>query len=321
MKLSIIVPVYNVERYVEKCILSCEKQDVPKNEYEIVVVNDGSPDNSLQIVKRLALENPNICVITRPNGGLSAARNTGLDNATGDYVFFVDSDDWIKENCLGLLFEKLKEEQPDVLCICAALGEGESYVRQMSYGQRESVDGPRSMGVVPFACAPFQIVRRSFLNDNSIRFYEGIYHEDNEYTPRLLYMAKKVSFLNDVLYFVTQNPDSITHTKNIKRVTDVIGVVVPSLDAFVKEHVLPSDRLVFHRIIASSINTVLLRNGPMNKKEKALVNQLCVQNKDIFSHLLLSRKAKYRIEGFLFSTFPSRTVEIYEILNFFLKKR
>lgn len=91
---------YNVEKFLAKCILSCENQDISKNEYEIICVNDGSPDNSFQIAETLALQYPNIKVISQPNRGLSAARNTGICCAQGDYIFFVDSDDWIEEKIL-----------------------------------------------------------------------------------------------------------------------------------------------------------------------------------------------------------------------------
>ena len=107
MMLSIIIPVYNVERYVEKCIRSCEMQDV--TDFELVVVNDGSTDNSLSIVEQVSKEYENIAIITQKNQGLSAARNAGLQVARGEYVWFVDSDDWIEPNCLGRITKKLKD--------------------------------------------------------------------------------------------------------------------------------------------------------------------------------------------------------------------
>ena len=100
MKISLIVPVYNVEKYIEKCLLSCLKQDIPQSDYEIIVVNDGSPDSSLAIAERIAAAATNIIIVSQKNGGLSAARNTGLKIAKGDYIWFIDSDDTIKENCL-----------------------------------------------------------------------------------------------------------------------------------------------------------------------------------------------------------------------------
>ena len=100
-KLSIIIPVYNVENYVGKCLESCLNQDIPKNEYEIIVVNDGTKDNSVQVIEKYITPENNIRLIHRKNGGLSAARNTGLKEAKGEYVWFVDSDDWIENNVLN----------------------------------------------------------------------------------------------------------------------------------------------------------------------------------------------------------------------------
>ena len=94
MLLPIIIPVYNVEQFVEKCIRSCESQDVAKDRYEIIVVNDGAKDNSLEVVQRVAAEYDNIRVFSQPNAGLSAARNMGMRLAKGEYYMFVDSDDW-----------------------------------------------------------------------------------------------------------------------------------------------------------------------------------------------------------------------------------
>ena len=107
MDLSIIIPVYNVEKYIEKCLLSCIKQDISYEDYEIVVVNDGSPDNSITIVERIAKDYSNIRIINQENQGLSGARNTGMKHAKGNYIWFVDSDDYIEENCLGRIVSYL----------------------------------------------------------------------------------------------------------------------------------------------------------------------------------------------------------------------
>ena len=93
-KLSIIIPVYNVEKYVGKCLESCLNQDIPKNEYEIIVVNDGTKDNSAQVIEKYITPENNIRLIHRKNGGLSAARNTGLKEAKGEYIYFVASHVW-----------------------------------------------------------------------------------------------------------------------------------------------------------------------------------------------------------------------------------
>lgn len=105
MVFSIIIPVYNVERYLRQCLDSCLDQDIPKSEYEIIIVNDGSPDNSQVIINEYALLYDNICVINKSNGGLSTARNAGLSIAKGNFIWFVDSDDSIVSNSLKYIYD------------------------------------------------------------------------------------------------------------------------------------------------------------------------------------------------------------------------
>ena len=100
LKLSIIIPVYNVEKYIEKCLVNCAQQDCCTDSYEIIVVNDGTKDNSLAIAEDVARRYDNIYITSQLNAGLSEARNKGLSLAKGEYVWFVDSDDWIDTNCL-----------------------------------------------------------------------------------------------------------------------------------------------------------------------------------------------------------------------------
>ena len=115
MQLSIIVPVYNVADYLAKCLDSLLAQDLPQNEYEIIVVNDGSTDNSGEIAQQYADKYANITLINQGNQGLSGARNTGIKCAKGDYIQFVDSDDYLEENVLGGLLKQVEKDNLDVL--------------------------------------------------------------------------------------------------------------------------------------------------------------------------------------------------------------
>lgn len=116
IKLSIIVPVYNVAELIKKCVDSLLCQDIPSEEYEILLINDGSTDNSLQIIENLARKHSNIKVYSKPNGGQSSARNWGLRHALGKYIWFVDSDDFIETNVLGKVLGKVEKDSLDVLC-------------------------------------------------------------------------------------------------------------------------------------------------------------------------------------------------------------
>ena len=118
MKLSIIIPTYNIEKYIKECIYSCyNQQGVSTDDYEIIVVNDGSTDRSLNVVEEAQHEIPNLRIVSRPNGGLSAARNTGLDCAKGEFVWFVDGDDCIETNALSILFKAFQQHDCDAYII------------------------------------------------------------------------------------------------------------------------------------------------------------------------------------------------------------
>ena len=114
MKVSVIIPVYNVERYLRRCLDSCVKQTL--DEVEILVIDDGSPDQSWSIIEEYEQRYPMIKGYRKPNGGLSDTRNFGLNLAVGEYVFFLDSDDFILEDTLLSLYQKAKEEDSDLVC-------------------------------------------------------------------------------------------------------------------------------------------------------------------------------------------------------------
>ncbi len=314
MLLSIIIPVYNVELFVEKCIRSCEAQNINKDEYEIVVVNDGSKDNSLKIINCLAKEYSNIRVFSQDNAGLSAARNTGMKNAVGDYLMFVDSDDWIAKNCLGMLMDKLRKEQPDALAICAAnVINGDIYRRQ-SYPDVTQISGRDLLvkGVSP--CAPFAIWSAKFLKKFNLSFFVGIFHEDSEFTPRAYYLAQKVSFTNDLIYFVYQNPNSITRTINPKRSFDLVNVVCNHLADFANQ-VDSQYKYIFYNNVAIYLNNALAYICISDKQKQSELNDAIYKNRHIFNILAKSTKLKYRFEGLLFSLFPRHCVHIYKIMK------
>lgn len=320
MILSIIIPVYNVEKYVEKCIRSCENQDIPKEEYEVIVVNDGSPDGSLAIVERVAKEYPNIKVISQENGGLSAARNTGMHNAIGEYYMFVDSDDWIAENCLGKLTAKLRDENPDALAICAANVINGEPKRRQSYPDETPIAGRDLLkkGVSP--CAPFSIWRASFFKENNLKFYEGIFHEDSELTPRAYYLAQKVSFIDDIIYFVYQNPTSIMRSVNPKKAFDLIEVVCTHLHQFANS-VDDGYKVIFYDMVGQYMNNGMAAIQGANANKKAKLNAEIIERAYLWDDIRKSSIAKYRLEAFLVRIFEKHPLKVYEVMQMFNRKK
>ena len=310
---------YNVELYIEKCLNSCLKQDIPYEDYEIIVVNDGSPDGSLQIAERIAKENTNITIITQSNGGLSAARNTGISAAKGDYIWFIDSDDWIKENCLKSVLEQLYENNLEALAICRAWIRKGKIVYPPIYNHLGVMSGKEALlkrNVI--ACVPFTIYSREFLNKNNLRFYKGIYHEDNEFTFRSYYYLSNVAFTDDVLYFVYQNPNSITRSFNPKKSFDLI-IVANVLSRFMK-NVDNNYKIIYHNQIGELLNNAL--NG-LNDAEFSVIskfNNTLSENRYLFKHLIKSNILKYKLEGLLFTIFPKNSYGIYHFMQKFTRK-
>lgn len=246
LKLSIIIPVYNVEQYIGNCLDSCLNQDLPKDEYEIVVVDDGSPDNSSSIVEGYMKKYSNIRLIHRENGGLSAARNTGLREAKGEYIWFVDSDDWIESNCLGFLVNTAKDNDLDVLCFGLQLvyPDGRKTTYNIKYEESDKVykgeDFICRVKMPPAAWAA--IYKKDFLNIKKLCFFEGILHEDQEFTPRAYYLANRISYINRVIYYYLQRVGGIMiSSRNKKRASDLL-TVADSLYKFIIDNVDTSNK-------------------------------------------------------------------------------
>lgn len=219
MKLSIIIPVYNVEQYIEKCIRSVENQDIPKENYEVLIYNDGTKDNSVAVVEKLLPEYPNIRFASHPNKGLSGTRNRGLREAQGDFVWFIDSDDWIEDNCLSDILSLLKHDT-DILSFSGYIPEGNRVERNVFYTEmvqtKEDLLHTDVMDAVQF-----YIFRRQYLLDNKFFFAEGIKHEDVRFTPIVLYSANNISFYRKPVYHFLQREGSITTVVDFKRVLDL----------------------------------------------------------------------------------------------------
>ena len=234
MKFSIVVPVYNVETYLEQCLESLQAQNC--QDFEVVCVNDGSTDNSRGILARWGEHFPQMKVIDRENGGLSAARNTGLKEAKGDYVVFVDSDDWVEPMMLSRLAAELNGE--DMLCYACRRTDNEKadvlrkeQSKGWDYYNRHALEHRE----VAFVCVWQRCYRRQFLLDNNLWFREGILHEDNQFTPRACMKAQSVKVIPDVLYNYRVRPGSIMTTRGLRSKESLILIANELSALFEKE--------------------------------------------------------------------------------------
>lgn len=219
IKISIIIPVYNTEKYIKKCLNSIVKQSI--DNIEIIIVNDGSPDKSDIIIKEFEKKYNNIIYLVKENGGLSSARNLGLSYATGEYIGFIDSDDYVKEDMYLKLYTKAIEEDADIV-IC-----------DMKYDKNgEDISGTcfEDFGTLNKYEAMSKYLEHNYFKShaqnkiykkklfNNIRFPEGKLFEDVATFYKLVDQSERVSFVNEKLYIYNQdNSESITKKKfNLK---------------------------------------------------------------------------------------------------------
>lgn len=240
-KLSIIVPVYNVEDYIEECIESLLVQTLEN--IEIIVVNDGSKDDSMKIVEKFNDER--IILVNRKNGGLSAARNTGLKIAKGEYIAFVDSDDFIGDkNAYKEMYEIAKEEKSDIVAGNALFYYSKDNVNPMirdnCFYQKSPMNNEeffiQSLKTKRiYAPVWLNIYKRSLILDNKLLFKEGIFHEDELFTPQALIKANQISIYNNDFYVYRQREGSIINSgKNGKKGEDKLKIVI-ELNELIKE--------------------------------------------------------------------------------------
>jgi glycosyltransferase involved in cell wall biosynthesis len=234
-RLSIIVPVYNVEKYIEKCISSVINSRHFSECCELVVVDDGSPDGSIALVKELCGSNPSVKIHRQSNQGLGAARNAGAKLATGEYIWFVDSDDWITDSAIEDVLNLTEKTKVDVVCLYHVMSSGakSKFLNNAIPGKVYSGLEYLSLSCVQ-SCAPFYIFRRDFYEQQKLSFLEGVYHEDTLFTPVALYCASSVVLLPEPCYVYNLRDGSIMTSGNTLRHAKDMLIIVKKLEEFRK---------------------------------------------------------------------------------------
>ncbi len=236
MKVSIIVPVYNTEKYVAKTLDSLVNQTL--DSYEIIVVNDGSTDNSQEIIKEYTKKYPNLIqAYYKENGGLGSARNYGLQYAKGEYVGFVDSDDWVDEKMYQAMYQKAVEEKCDiVLCDFTSIYDGWK-TGWCSKGYRGPNDYPTKQEYMLYCLDPATACNKLFKKElfYCSKFKQGWY-EDVATIPILFSYAKEIGYLPIQLYYYRQHNGSITHNNRDRRTLDIQGAWLEIIEKVKQEY-------------------------------------------------------------------------------------
>ena len=267
MKLSVIVPVYNIENYLEKCLSSIYNQDLDKKTYEIIAINDGSTDDCPAILERLSKKISNLVIIHQKNKGLSGARNSGFDAAKGNYILCVDSDDYILPNTLKTVYQIADNNKLDILEFSA---QGVDENRKIMYHASNSTHNKILQGADYLASIQYmssacnKLYRRDFLNNHILRFMEGVFIEDIEFNTRAVFVAKKIMATDFLVAHFLQRPGSITRDVNFdkkkKMIYDILRVIV-SINNFAESQIGPNS-VAFKPVkkrVSSLMSTVFLR--------------------------------------------------------------
>ena len=239
MFLSIVIPVFKVEKYLKKCVDSILKQEL--TDYEIILVDDGSPDGCPLICDEYGEQYEVVKVIHKENGGSSSARNTGLSLAQGQYVMFVDSDDWWNSNVkVRQILENVRNNNKIEMFLLTGL----DYVQNAGYYKRkehEKLNSIRTDSVENYyrdllfngnleVHAATKIFKRDFLIENNLYFTSGILSEDNEWMIRILRCLRNVAIIEEPLYiYRTGRPGSVTNTIKTKNIYDLLWIIKQSI--------------------------------------------------------------------------------------------
>ena len=221
VKVSVIVPVYNVELYLEECLDSIINQTF--KEIEIILVNDGSTDRSPEIIELYALKDNRITILTQPNGGLSAARNAGIEKALGKYLLFVDSDDSLLPNSIETLLGKANETGADIVIgnalLCYPDGRRSIYYipdKELHNGLLWTGESSflklMEQNTMPLVVSYF--IKRDIIFQHELFFQNGILHEDEIWCVKAILSAQNVLFLDFNFYLYRQRKDSIMNLDN-----------------------------------------------------------------------------------------------------------
>jgi len=222
MKLSYIIPVYNVKQYLDECLSSLYKQGLGGQDFEVILIDDGSTDASLEIARRWEREKTNIKVLCQENQGQGVARNRGLDVACGDYVSFVDSDDYLMEGCMAPLLAKMQELQLDVLRfgLVVQTSDGKTHkqcdscqTKATVYTGEECLERDASLGSVWGA-----LYKREMITGHHLQFVRGMTHEDVAFANHIMGYAKRVMYVNAPVYFYRYNINSTDRSRDAQKV-------------------------------------------------------------------------------------------------------
>lgn len=297
--LSIIIPVYNVEQYLKKCLDSIFNNNIDL--FEVVIVNDGTPDNSMEIVSEFTKKYKNILVINQENKGLSEARNEGAKHVNGKYMWFVDSDDWLVEGAINNILNFISLKELDVLAIDYTYSTGEKSTVK-NYAKQGVIYTGNEYLNINYVQNPVQyyIINSSFYKKNKLSFKKGIYHEDSLFTPIALYYAKRVMFFNTSSYIYNVREGSIMTSSNatLKHCIDMISVSDDLLHFIISNVKNHREKRILSKYIGTALGGVYYYWKQLSNSDKKNISKKLLLFK-FFKPLSLNFQLKYIISSII----------------------
>lgn len=304
-KVSIIIAVYNSSNYLKKCLDSLTSQTL--TDIEIITVNDGSTDNSKEIIEEYAIKDSRIKLLNKKNGGQSSARNLGLSKAIGEYVTFIDSDDYVSPKLCELSYQSAKENNSDIVIYDYYITNGENK-KSVKFTCENKLDVTYKEYLFADVCPWNKLYRREFLLENDFKFPEKIIYEDYASTPTLIKYHPHISYLDRNLVYYVQSNTSTMRGKEYKTKYEDIFVASnilynslkdseyqAELEYLITNHLLYYGSLNFYKYekyeLIDNISDFIKKKFPNWKKNKYLKNK---NFKDKLLMLLFYKK-KYNI--------------------------
>lgn len=302
MFLSVIIPVYGVEKYIRDCLMSCLQLERYCNSIEFIIVNDGTKDKSINIAQEVVKGHHNVQILEKENGGLSSARNTGLRIAKGDYIWFVDSDDKIEPSIISDIQKSIADNStPEILAFYTKIVyEDDSHLPVECPRKIPSdsiITGPELYFAdyrYPYSGVQYYCFKRSFLLDNNLFFKEGIIFEDILYIAQTLSLAQRCVYINKSGYLYLLREGSITQqksdTRRCSQLLSIMDSMKDSMDKPLSRHGIK----VMQDAIARCFGVFYRYNFRyLNQSEKQFIRDDFFRRKYILSSILKSGKVKY----------------------------
>lgn len=313
MRFSIVVPVYNVEKYIEKCLNSIAEQDF--DDYEVIIIDDESKDQSISLAEKYILDKENYRIIHQQNKGLGGARNTGAEKAKGDYILFLDSDDYLEKDALRKLNNVIKtDSDTDIIAFNVNETDENGRVLRKIRSFSSYVNNVQKNLFVSSPSAWNKVFKRSFYEGSGFVFPEHRLYEDTSMIRKLIVNTNKIHLLDEYLYNYVQRDGSITHNGISERYKDIL-IEIKDLEEYLKKKSLYDEYSEEFECVA--IRSLILfqaaninRQDTKNSMQNEFISYINDRYPECYKNTYLSRSEK--IYTYLLSRYKYRMFHILD---------